>query len=267
MRDNTAAIHAAPEFSVIDNGKEKWGLLKFMNPGACHRFYKAHARTQNETVWTDSRASWIGLNEQSKESFHQSGVSDHCKTLVMAASGKLSDKPSRPGEFRPAVTGGFWDAPSVIAGLPLAARNRIRAKLPPKTIRVCLSMSAGVNAEDMAKITAKIAHAIWQYTIAGGAVTLDIAFAGKACASSKATGLIVQTRVNASDVAGLATVFSPVWFRAVAGPLMTAFSEEARDSIPIPRTCPLPGAIWIGGVLSDALKAGEQVLRELQLVA
>lgn len=272
MRANTREIHARPELSAITSPQgEAWGLLRFSNPSACLAAVREYGLTPNERNWSNN-SNWIGLNKQSHASFLDCGVSEHSKTLVQKESRKLSDSPSRPGTFRPAITGGYWDTPSVIAGLPLAARTRVKTKLPPKTLTICMSMSAGINAEAVAKIAARIAHAVWQYTIAGGAVTIDVAFCGYVRASSYAPvsgkpvhGLIVQTRVNASDVAALATVLSPVWFRGATGRLITAFSEHNSDSIPIPHKCPLSNAFWIGGVMQEVLEAGNKVLASLRL--
>ncbi len=266
MRDNTQAIIASPEFSLFPGADgRQWARLRFHNTGACLRFSREHANTENEHAWGDN-SRWIGLETQSARDFYSTSIAQHSKTLVLKETGKLSDKPSRPGEFRAAVTGGFWDVPSVVAGLPLAARSRMRSKLPPKTIRIAASMSAGVTAETMARITAKIAHALWQYTIAGGAATLEVTYVGHITSSTGATGLAVETRVNASDVAALSAALSPVWFRAVTGRLMTATSESNRDSIYVPRENPIPNSLWIGGVMENAVKAGEAVLKELALV-
>lgn len=265
MRENTAAIIASPEFSLFPGADgQQWAKLRFSSSSHALQYSLKHGHTPNEGWGDNSR--WIGLETQSARDFWNTGIAQHSKTLVMQESGKLSDKPSRPGEFRPAITGGFWDTPSVIAGLPLAARTRVRTKLPPKQIKIALFMSAGVSAADMAKITAKIAHALWAYTIAGGSVTLDMTFCGLIRRSSTgAVGVAVETRINASDVASISAVLSPVWFRAVTGRLMTAVSDYPSDSIPPPQKNPIPGALWIGGSFEAALRAGDAVLKELAL--
>ena len=267
MRDNTSAIISSPEFSLFQSiDGQRWGKLRFESTGHCMAFSAQHARTSNEHSW-GKNSDWVGLETQSVDSFWNSGIAEHSKNLVMQESGKLKDKPSRPGEFRATITGGFWDTPSVIAGLPLAARSRVRTKLPPKSLRIAIFMSAGVDAASMAKVTAKIAHALWQYTLAGGAVTLDVAYVGMLRASSTgAKALAVETRVNASDVASLSAALSPVWFRCVAGRLITATSDSPDDSIWPARKCPFPNTLWIGGSMGDALRAGDAVLKELALV-
>lgn len=265
MRDNTAAILASPEFSLFTNAQGKsMAKLRFLSTGQAIAFCKAHGETSNESNW-GGRPHWIGLEHQSRDNFIETGIAEHSRDLTLAASKTLSDKPSRPGDFRPAITGGFWDTPSVIAGLPLAARTRVRSKLPPKTIKIAMFLSAGVSANDLARITAKIAYALWQYTIAGGAVTLDVSYCGCITSSTGARSLAVETRVNAADLASLSAALSPVWFRAVTGRLITATSETSRDLVYAVRENPFPDALWIGGVLTDAIKAGDAVLSALKL--
>jgi hypothetical protein len=267
MRANTRAIHALPEFSLTQSPDGKtWGRIR-APIARIVQLCKDHACTRNEEGWTSSGSRWLGLRDQRREDFHATGVATYPLELVKATMATLPQKRSRFAEPRAAVTGAYWDVPSVLANLPLAARTRVRNKLPPKHYKIALSMSCNVDAEDMAKRVARLVSALWDYTKAGGVCTIDMAYLGRVRASSLAAdGLIVQFTLNASDLSAAAVAISPAFFRAVAGPLMTAFSEHDGDSIPIPEKSPFdPSWLYIGGVGSASLDAFDKIAKELAL--
>lgn len=271
MRDNTAAIIAHKGFSLFETinpfskKPEKWAKLFFPSIGETHAFAKKHARSDNENIWLHS-PSWCGLATQEIPDFDNTGIATYIRDLVISSEGKMPHKLSKLANPHMAITGGYWDTPSVIAGLPLAARTRKRAKLPPRSIRLAFFMSAGIDSERMSALTAKITRAIWEYTIAGGAVDLHVAYIGLARRTSTgACGIAIETRVNVSDVASIALAISPAMYRTICGPLQTAFSESARDGIPPPQFSPLKGYLWIGGTLEAAIKAAEQTIKDLQI--
>lgn len=267
MRANTAAIHAHPSFTLFPaaNNMGQWAKITFPSIPATHAFAKAHARTPNEQ-WNARDSNWLGLATQSREDFDRTGIATYIRDLVISSEGKMPHKLSRLANPHAAVTGGYWDTPSVLAGLPLSARTRKRAKLPPKNIKLAFFVSAGISAERMSALTAKITRAIWEYTIAGGAVDLRVAYCGCAEQSSLgAKGICIETHVNSSDVAAIALSISPAMYRTICGPLQTAFSESTSDGIYPPGNCPLPGYLWIGGSMEAAIKAAEQTIKELQI--
>ena len=245
MRTNTKALTTDPRFSP----REDWGVLKFQNPREAHRASVEWARTPNEENWAGDE--WIGLGQQTKSDFDASGIALKPRNLMKAAIANLVRKPTKAGKSAPALVGGAWNTPAVLAGLPLAAIARQRTKLPPLRIGLAISYSASVRDETLAPIFAKLSRAIWDYTLAGGSVDLTVYACGKLRRSSLGLkGLIVECRVPTQDIAQLSLGLSSVFFRAVAGPLMTAASCAEDDSIriPDPSEIPLPpGTIFMGG--------------------
>ena len=268
MRANTSAILASPEYSLINApAGKKWAKLAFPSPRAAQSFALQHAGTPNETSWASSGENWMGLDKQPLRDFQASGVAHYPRDCVSKAVATLPAKRNRFAGPRASITGAVWDVPAVLSGVPLCARTRVRDKLPPQNIKIVFTVSAGISVETMAPILARIAKALWDYTIRGGAVSLTLYNIGKIQSSQGAMGLIVETRINAADVASLSLALSPAFFRTVTGPLMTATSEDTRDSISIPRKAenPIPGALFIGGVMEEALLAAAEVEKALGL--
>lgn len=251
------------EFQSPNYPGKPWGRILFPSTQAAIEFCLTHCNTRNEPWGTDS--AWIGLQKQTLADFHKTHIAEYALSLMQKALAGMPQIPQKAGRVSPTVTGASWDIPAVLAGLPLAARSRTRTRLPPKEIRLSFFMSAGVNSESMAPLTAKIAKAIWDYTVAGGAVSLHVAYCGLV-RSSPEQGLAVETRVNTSDSASLAAALSPVFFRGVTGRIMSGFSHYSSDSIPCPYKPPLPGYLWIGGPLEEAVKAAKAVIEELSIV-
>ncbi len=251
MRANTTALLADSRFSLIDTPKGKWAIFRTQSPREMLDAAKAYSRTPNEQAWRGGGADWQGLGpEQDQDSLDSSGIPMRARNAMQSATAALVRKPSRPGQIRPSIVGGTWSVPAVLANLPLAARTRIRSKLPPLSIRIVCTWSASVRDSDLAPMFAKLARAIWDYTLAGGAVDLRAYGLGFARASSTgAKGIILETRVPCSDVSQIALALSNVYFRAITGPLCTAFSESTQDSIRVPQSTdnPIPGSIYIGG--------------------
>ena len=251
MRANTRAILADPRFSVQDfASKGKWGIFKFQNPREAHAAAVQYARTPNEhSGLSDTR--WAGLGSQTIESFDSSGIAEHPLSLMRAASAAMARKTSRPGKIQPAITGGSWSVPAVLAGLPLAANARARTKLPPLMINLALSYSASVRDETLAPIFAKLARGLWDYTLAGGAVIITNHSAVRIHRSETgAVGCIVQCRVPTNDLAQFSLGLSSAFFRTIGSKLAKAFSDYPSDPMPVaePESTPFPpGTIFLGG--------------------
>lgn len=250
MRDNTRAIESDPRFSIQDFGtKGKWGVLRFSSPRAFHEASVRYARTANER-WAWGNAQWAGLGQQTLGDFDTSGIPQHGLALARAANAALPIRRNKPGQVRPSICGGAWNIPAVEAGIPLCARMRHRTKLAPRTITLVETYSASVNQETLSPIFAKLARAINDYTLAGGAVTLRICVIGFAKSKSNGTvGLINEVRVPCNDLAQVCLGLSVTAFRALGGPLCTAYSESRGDCITIPRADenPIPNSIYLGG--------------------
>lgn len=267
---NQIAIESLPQYSVIEscNGSGKWGKLTLSSIRQGQEIAKQFARDENASSWL-SNPRWIGLEAQSVSDYDQTGIAQTPLTFLQNANAALPKRQTRLAQPHAAISGGYWDTPSVLANIPLAARTRKRAKLAPINIKIAFVLSGGVKSEAMAVQTARIARAIWDYTLAGGAVSLTVAHVGsyERRAENGTTGLAVEMRVNCSDQAALAQAISPVLGRACTFPLMSAASPVRHDAIMPPRTCPLPGFMYIGGVLGDALRAADSVIKQLAVAA
>lgn len=267
MRDNTRAILALPEFSSIESPTgEKWGLIS-ATPARLLEIRKLHANTPNEQeVWgTDSE--WLGLGTQPLHDALATGIAQYPLRLTRETIAAIPQKRSRFAEPRAAISGGFWDVPSVLANLPQSARTRVRNKLPPKHFKLILRFSAMVDPATMSKKLATLISAMWAYTQAGGVCRIDIAYGSRIRASEAGyAGLVCRFTLNASDLSACATAVSVAFFRAFRGPIATAFSDAPYDGLPPLTASPLPGYLFIGGEsASHAYAAFDKIAKELEL--
>jgi len=256
MRANTAAILADSRCAIGEFTTKarptphKWAHIRTQTPREMLALTAQHARSDNERAWPRGGTDWQGLGSQTPESLDASGIAEHARDALKNATAVLSRTPSRPGKVQPAIVGGSWSVPAVLANLPLAARARVRNRLPPVSLKLVLTWSASVDQNALTQTFAKLSHAIWAYTLAGGAVDLRVYALGFLHRSSVgAVGLIAESRVPATDISQLALGLSAPYFRAITGPLCTALSDEAQDSIMVPKESdnPIPGSIYIGG--------------------
>ncbi len=271
MRKNTRSLLALRQTQIIDfpADKGRWIVLTTQNPRELAGITQQYARTANEKDWW-SWEGWNGIPGQTWESLDKSGIAEHSLKLMQKASATLPARIKRPNRASPAVTGAVWNIPAVMANLPLSAITRARTKLPPKNIKIGLAFSESVDCESVAVPMAKIAKAIHAYTLAGGVVSLTVYNLGFICESSVgARGVIISCKIPTSDAAALATMLSPVNFRNISGPLLTAFSDYPRDAIPVPELhdCPMPDVLMAGGVGEDIHKALEGVIKALEIEA
>lgn len=269
MRANTKALIADSRFSLIDTPKGKWALFRTQSPREMLEAARLYTRGANETGF-GAGATWQGLGpEQTRDELDSCGIPRHAKALSEKASAQLVRKPSRPGRVQSAIVGGSWSVPAVLANLPLAARTRGRSKLPPLTLNLVCTYSGSVSTETLAPVFAKLARAIWDYTLAGGAVSLTVSVIGiPKATSTRAKGIIVQTRVPTNDIAQIALALSTVFPRSVACPLASAFSESPRDQIGVPTESenPVANSIYIGGRTSTG-SIGPELQKALDSLA
>lgn len=265
MRPNTAALVKLPEYSTPNgiDGKP-YSLILCNSTQHAQQLTIDHARTENEKGCSWHVPSFIGLKNQTIQEFDQTKKATYPLQCLESALARLDQKTTRPGGQRMAVTGGFWDTPSVIAALPLSARTRVRTKLPPKNIRIFIVYSGGVSSETMAPLTARIAKALWQYTLAGGAVSLTVQ-TGSAIRGQTGRA-VIETRVNTSDVSALALALSPVFMRSISAALLCALSDKPSDSLPILRDPITPGVYFLSDIGPGITKVAEKIIADLAIV-
>lgn len=228
MRSNTLAIRSLPQFSkVTGNDGKPWDKLVFPSVRELHQTVIDHARTKNEAEWTTGY--FCGLESQPLADFDSSGKANTAFDAFTAAVAKLPDI-KRAGTMRAAVSGSYWDVPSVLANLPLAARTRVKSRLAPVNFRIALDFSGAVDAKTVAPYTAKLARAIWDYQLAGGVCTLTVLHLSDLSDHSR---IYAETRVNTSDMAALSLALSPICARALAYALFSAASPRTRDHLPM----------------------------------
>lgn len=266
VRENSAFLQSSPYFSYVTPPKgNPWAILSFPNVRTFQQIVQSHAQTPNEQNWT-TNSDWIGLGPQSVENFHLTGVADKPLEYVKSAIAKLPHIQSKFGRPRPAVCGSQWDIPAVLANLPLSARTRTRTKLTPLNIRLACFFSGAISAESLAPLTAKLVRAIYDYTMAGGVVNLRVGFVSS-IKLPRANQALIEAHVNTSDLASLATILSPVGYRALGGRLNSALCQSAKNTgAGFETDHSLPDTYWLSGRLEDVFKASEKVFTQLRII-
>lgn len=266
MRDNTTALRAMPYYKIEPGTKGKnWAVFTAPSVSEFMRLVRDYAQTSNENWGSDS--AWIGLAQQTRDDFMASGIAQKPLNDVKAAIGKLPHKHSAFARPVPAITGALWDVPSVLANVPLAARARQRQKLPPLNIRLACFWSAGISPESLAEITAKLAKAIHDYTMAGGAVNLTVGFITDFTDTANGVSqCFAGCRVNAADMAAVSTILSPVGFRALGGRMLSALCERAKNPTRGFNTDEgLAHTLFMNGCLEQVFDSAKALLKTLEI--
>ena len=240
----------------------KYHSLRYPSIISAHAAVIANARTENEDSW--KRPSFIGLNGQTLADLDKTGRSIYAQQCLESSLARMTTPAKKPGEVRNTVTGGFWDIPSVIAGLPLAARSRVRTKLPPINLKLWVAYSGYTNEKDIAPLTAKIAKALWDYIKAGGIANLSI-ITGCRIRNDKAEIAVIETRVNTSDISALAFALSPVYMRTISAALLCALSDKPEDSLPMIKEDFLPGLIPLSNFSGSLSEGADKALAALKI--
>jgi hypothetical protein len=156
----------------------------------------------------------------------------------------------------------------VLANTPLAARSRIRKKLNPLNIRIAAFFSGGISAEKLAPLTARLAHALYAYTQAGGTVNLTVGFISSVKDSEgRFNQAFVGCKVNAADLSNLSTILSPVGFRALGGRMLTALCDSRNNPTRgFATDYGLPNTVFLSGRLEEIFSSAEAVFKQLEIV-
>lgn len=256
----------APDI-VAANG-HKFSHLRFNSPREAHITCAEYGR-HSGAFEDDSK--WNGLESIRFPEFDSTGLAPHITARVQSAVANMPENKSKPGTIRPAVVGAIYSIPDLMAGVPTPARIRTRTKLAPISIRLAVSFSWTITNEQMAPLCARLARAIWNYTQSGGVVTLTTYFMGgyRTPNNKGHKGGIIETRVNAADIQGIALALSPTFGRAIAWPMVSTLSGEHGDGLPIIRSTPLgtaPDLYYVTGTTGEGVKALEAVLARMEIV-
>lgn len=216
--------------------------LMFASPAATVNAAGEFAR-KAVRAWAED-GYWSGLGAQSTADFLASGHSREALRHFNRAQAALAQEHKLGGGQRPSVAGGAWVMPLVIQGNPLPARIKTREKLAPKNIRLLFNISGGVNAEEVARIGARIARACWDYQLAGGIVTLSVGFLGAHMRGTpnRHRYCLVESMVPLTSESAIALALSPVFFRAAIYPLCDRLNN------PIDSECTLAQSVILTGL-------------------
>jgi hypothetical protein len=211
---------------------------EFSSPAAALAFVRAHPELREcvETRMTDS-PDWTGLGDkQSAADLLTSGVS----TLAMenfrkAQVALASESLLIGGRAIPAIAGGAWNIPAYLTGNPLCARTKPRTKLPHKNFDVSYRATATVNPASIARITALLTRAVWDYTLKGGSCSLTVSYIYGYTdpAPDGAQGMVIRIQIPLSSESAVSLGFSTVLYRGVfMGIASRLTSPVSGDPIP-----------------------------------
>jgi hypothetical protein len=230
MRANTLAIRQAPEYSCHEGTQ----TVTFRSPSHALAFMREHASTYNERrddIDEKSSLSWYGLGaQQSLREFYDTGRHNLMADLALKTAATMPAARKVAGRARPAVTGGAWNVPAVIIGLPVAARIRPRTRLAPIHLHFITFMGSVSDAMSIIPAAVKLARAMNAYALAGGQVLAKVT----AIALHDADGIARSASTvhfSATDLASTVLALSPAFHRGVQIPMRQAMSVRNHDSL------------------------------------
>lgn len=209
----------------------------FPSPSAMLAWVNAHDETRQCSIdMANNGERWCGLGGQSIENLLSTGKGENSLRAFSRAQAKLEAEFRALDRPQPAIAGGAWVIPSVLAGNPMSARMKPRTRLPHKDFRFMLQVSAFTHQEDLSAVMAKIARAAWDYTLAGGTVSLTMFYVyGYRHKGEKGEeGLCIEMQIPLNDSSALALALSCAVYRPVLmGIASKGTSPCHNDSIPM----------------------------------
>ena len=226
--------------SVIQTAAGNTDHMLLSSPAEALNLLTQFGKDRAENHWVSNGPQWTGLGSQSFSDFCTQGYSTEALRSFNLASAKLRAEHRIGGGIRPAVAGGAWVMPLVINSNPMPARQKIRAKLAPINLKLEITFHGGTDAQNIAKIGAALSRALWDYQMAGGAVSLTLAvWCGYDQRSEhKSRSAFVECRIPLVSESAIATVFSPVFYRACLFPLCDVLSTSGHDAMRVEGTPP-----------------------------
>lgn len=241
--------HFPREASIIEFQGRKFDYLSFPSPAAMFAALReGKGLPENaQDLWELFGRADSGLGGQSCQEFLTSRLARHALTDFNKASAKLHAAPVLGSRQSPAVCGGAWVIPSVLANHPMPARVRTRDKLPPKILKIRLGTNSGTPGDAMADPAARIARAVWDYQLAGGVTRVSLWFGSNYPKTSfrGTAGLRVDCQIPLSDTAAFATAISVPFYRLVYLTFGRAGCQSSGlDSLSLPSPADV---LWIKG--------------------
>jgi hypothetical protein len=198
---------------------------------------------------------WAGMPGQDVAALLSTGIIDAALRDFEAAQAKLLNDNLLPGSMQPAVAGGAWIVPLVLANNPMPARIRTRSKLPPRSLDLCTNVSSHINPADVTASMARIAKAAWLYILAGGAVTITAHYIHKFSKPCDGQwGVLHSIKVPITNCAALASACSVQHYRGMDIIAAQCLSGDPHDGLPLVKW-KRPGLLHVTGRLEDDAKA------------
>lgn len=180
--------------------------------------------------------SWCALAGQPEQEFLATGISTAAHSAFQQATAKLHADRLMPGVVKPAIAGGAWVIPLVLAGNPMAARLKERTKLPPLNIDLGITLMARTDADALTRSLAPLAHAAWEYLQAGGVVSLTTHYTwGFRTQQDGHSGVVISIKAPLTNQAAFATAISVQFSRCYALIVGQSLSgvPDGRDGMPL----------------------------------
>lgn len=179
---------------------------------------------------------WAGLHHG--ETLRGMLATCKCQTALEAFMREESKLKAPLTRDRPqlSVIGSSFSMGRVMQGHPVQCFRRPKHKLPPRDIKLSISVSAGANAEQVSASIARIVHAAHDYHLAGGAVTLTVHYLlgfHKPNKETGAHGICTSLEIPLGDGNLAAFSGSVQFFRAILIPVAVALSGQKNDSLTV----------------------------------
>lgn len=193
------------------------------------------------------KSTWAGIPESFDDWNKSGGLFSSAFDSFKRAEARLEATRFLPSDAIRTVFGPRWVIPEVLTGTPQCGRFRQRVKLPPLNIPLTVCVASSVKWENIARSTATIARASWDYVQAGGAINLTVHYVYGFCKPcGGADGVIFSIDIPLTNQASFASACSAQQFRGAALALACTLSGYRDDSLPVLRLN-IPGAFDIQG--------------------
>lgn len=236
--DTTTKRQIRADFPVKDSPAGKAHYRHFSSPEAVLAYCRNTAPVREQIIDRVSTGSerYHGLAGQDIDAILTTGIAKNALDCFNRADAKLSPDSLRiGGRAIPAITGGAWVIPQFLAGNPMCARAKPRARLPHKDFHVSFRADAGINQSDISTTAAALVRGLWNYTLGEGSATLRVTYVfgyGKT-APDGAKALLVSLDIPLASKNSAALGFSTAMYRSILMSIASRLTSPVdHDVIP-----------------------------------
>ena len=249
MRFSNATVNCQARYTSGGAPTGKNHLMHILNgsPREVLSFIAQNSRAMGKAkTRTDS---WAGFHQESPAKAIEALNSKDAHSVFQKNDAELLAPLKARAKPIASPVGASFNMGRILSGHPIACYRRPRVKLPPKTINVCLSVSARINEEQIAKTISKIARAAWEYHLQGGAVkfVMHTLYFYSAPSKDGAKGMLISCDLPIQDVSAIATGASVQFFRGFGIPLAKAYSGAGAEDALWPGDYLIPGMLTLCG--------------------